>query len=74
MDTIWNSNGTTLTFWSAIVLISLGPFVVHFWWKIRRDEVDAALKQDMLARGMSVDEIERVLNAGRGGSGDEDDD
>lgn len=74
MESIWTSHGNSLIMWTAVVLLSMGPILAHFWWKVRRDEVEAALKQDMLARGMSVDEIERVLNAGRGGSGDEEDD
>jgi hypothetical protein len=30
---------------------------------VRRAEIDAKLKQDMLARGLSVEEIERLLNS-----------
>jgi hypothetical protein len=34
-------------------------------WRLhRRTEMEAALKQDMLNRGMSAEEIERVLKAG----------
>jgi len=34
------------------------------WRRARRDEAQAALKQDMLNRGMSADEIRTVLEAG----------
>ena len=34
------------------------------WQKTRREEFTAALKQDMLSRGMSADEIRTVLEAG----------
>jgi hypothetical protein len=34
-------------------------------FRARQAEVEAALKQDMLNRGMSADEIERVLSAGQ---------
>jgi hypothetical protein len=37
--------------------------IAHAWQKVRRAEQEAALKQDMLQRGLSVDEIERVLRA-----------
>jgi hypothetical protein len=33
------------------------------WSSVRRAEIDAALKQDMLQRGMSADEIRTVLEA-----------
>jgi hypothetical protein len=32
---------------------------------VRESEHQAALKQSMIERGMSADEIERVMNAGR---------
>jgi hypothetical protein len=50
-------------FWFAIVIIACLPIVAECWRKMRRDELDAGLKQEMIARGMSADEIERVLAA-----------
>jgi hypothetical protein len=35
-----------------------------YWYKIRRAELAARLKQDMLDRGMSAEEIRVVLDAG----------
>lgn len=35
-----------------------------FWTDIRKREIAAALKQDMLSRGMSAEEICTVLDAG----------
>jgi hypothetical protein len=35
------------------------------WRKVRESEHAAALKQSMIERGMSAEEIERVLNAGK---------
>ncbi len=49
--------------WFAIVLIVCVPVVAEFWRKMRRDQLEVCLKQDMVARGMSADEIERVLQA-----------
>jgi hypothetical protein len=37
--------------------------VAHYWARVRRLEVEANLKRDMLARGMSAADIERVLLA-----------
>jgi hypothetical protein len=39
-------------------------FVAEYWYKIRRAELAAKLKQDMLDRGMSAEEIRTVLDAG----------
>ena len=44
-------------------LVAITAIVAHHWRAIRRTELEVALKQDMLRRGLSVDEIERVLRA-----------
>lgn len=58
---------------SGGVLIAVVSVAAGAWVRVRRADlqahladVDAALKQQMIERGMSVDEIERVLAAGRG--------
>jgi hypothetical protein len=38
--------------------------IARNWQKVRVSEHLAALKQSMIERGMSADEIERVINAG----------
>jgi hypothetical protein len=35
-----------------------------YWHRIRKAEINAKLKQDMLDRGMSAEEIRTVLDAG----------
>ena len=40
--------------------------IAGHWLAHRRSELDASLKQDMLDRGMSADEIEKVLKAKSG--------
>jgi len=54
----------TLIFWAAIVLICVVPSVSYYLYRWRKAELDAELKRDMVTRGMSADEIERVLAAG----------
>jgi len=58
-----NAHSGCLIFWGAIVLMAVVPTiswcVVH-WHK---HEIDGQLKHEMIARGMSADEIERVLAA-----------
>jgi len=46
------------------LLIALVAIVGGYWTEIRKIEISAALKQDMLSRGMSADEIQTVLEAG----------
>jgi hypothetical protein len=53
-----------LIFWVAIVLICVVPSVSFYLYRWRKIELDAELKREMIARGMSADEIERVLAAG----------
>jgi hypothetical protein len=47
----------------ATVLISAATSV---WGNVRRAQILANLKQDMLDRGMSAEEIKTVLEAGSG--------
>ena len=49
---------------AATILGSLWAIVRRGECHTRRVELETGLKQDMLNRGMSVDEIERVLAAG----------
>lgn len=56
-------NHPSAVFWTAIALICIVPAIARYWWRIRQAEIDAALKQDMLQRGMSAEEIQLVLTA-----------
>jgi hypothetical protein len=47
-------------------LCGLPAVVMGIWLAIRQTETAAALKQDMLNRGMSAEEIRIVLEAGSG--------
>ena len=46
----------------------IGTFM-GIWLELRRTEIAGALKQEMLNRGMTADEIRTVLEAGTPGSG-----
>ena len=46
------------------VLCGIIGILAAAWQKVRRAEILAALKQDMLNRGMSSDQIRTVLDAG----------
>ncbi len=46
-------------FWAAVTLMVLGPSFAYYWSTVRRAEIDAHLKRDMIARGMSAEEIQR---------------
>jgi hypothetical protein len=46
---------------AAVTIISVVPTLAHYWYKARQAEIDASLKHDMLQRGMSAEDIERVL-------------
>jgi hypothetical protein len=50
------------------VLCALSAIIMGIWREHRKTEVNAALKQDMLNRGMSADEIRTVLDAGSNAS------
>jgi hypothetical protein len=48
---------------TAGVLIVAVASLAKAWSRVRTVEAETALKQDMIARGMSADEIERVIRA-----------
>jgi hypothetical protein len=53
----------------ACLIFGLVAVAIASWFKIRKAEFATNLKHDMLARGMSAEDIERVLNAGNKPSG-----
>jgi hypothetical protein len=57
------ANNFHLIFWGSITLICIVPVISGCWYKIRKAELEAGLKRDMIERGMSADEIERILQA-----------
>lgn len=58
----WISQSDVI-FWIAIALIVIVPASLYAIAEMRRDHINAELKRDMIARGMSAEEIERVLKA-----------
>jgi hypothetical protein len=46
---------------ATITIISVVGTIAHSWQKIRRAETATRLKQTMLERGLSVDEMDRLL-------------
>jgi hypothetical protein len=52
-----------LIFWGSITLMATVPVLAHYWYKTRKAEMESDLKRAMVERGMSADEICRVLRA-----------
>ncbi len=46
------------------IICGTSAILTDYWHKNRKAEIEAALKQDMLNRGMSADEIRMVIDAG----------
>jgi SOS response regulatory protein OraA/RecX len=53
--------GLTAVVGGMLVAVILGAF--HQWRRVRMAEISAALKQQMLDKGMSADEIDKVIRA-----------
>lgn len=49
---------------SGGLIIGLVAVAGGFWVELRKTEISAALKQEMLSRGMPAEEIQMVLDAG----------
>jgi hypothetical protein len=52
-------------FFTIVCLTGIIGFMGTLWFKHRRTEMEIALKQDMLNRGMSAEDIERVMRASK---------
>lgn len=52
---------------AATAIAGIWAGVRHADFQARQAEAETALKQDMISRGMSVDDIERVLTASSAG-------
>ena len=71
MANVWDNFGEHLVSIIVVTLIFGGwifvavtKSITENWRKVREAEQTAALKQSMVEKGMSADEIERVLKAG----------
>ena len=48
----------------VIVIVCVGiPVISHYWFQLEKHKSDSRLKLAMIERGMSAEEIERVLAA-----------
>lgn len=59
-EVVWDSQTIAIVCGCAIPITAI---IAGYWYKLERAKTDNKLKQQMLARGMSADEIERVLSA-----------
>lgn len=59
-DIVWNDKTIMFALIFGLPVVSV---MCSFWYKVSKVRSDNELKQSMVQRGMSVDEIERVLNA-----------
>ncbi len=68
----WNSlladPGLVVVFavWAIVGLVVLGAIIAVQWRKVQQAKNDATLKQQMIERGFTADEIVSVINAGAG--------
>lgn len=53
---------------ASITIMSVASTATYYWHKVRRAEIEASLKHEMIERGMSAAEIERVLQASSRGT------
>jgi len=53
---------------TSITIMSVASTAAYYWHKVRRAELEASLKHEMIERGMSAGEIERVLQASSRGA------
>ena len=59
-EVVWRTETLAIAFGCSIPIIAI---IASSWASIEKTKSNNALKRDMIARGMSVEEIERVLSA-----------
>ena len=59
-DIIWDQNTIAVI---GVFSIPIVAIIATFWYMLERSRSDNELKRDMIERGMSADEIERVIAA-----------
>jgi hypothetical protein len=59
-DILWNQNTLAVVGVFSVPIVSV---VATFWYKIEQTKSDNDLKRSMVERGMSAEEIERVIAA-----------
>ena len=59
-EIIWNENTLAIVMTFSVPIVAI---LGSFWYKVERLRSENELKRSMVERGMSVEEIERVLNA-----------
>ena len=56
-----------VVFWGAITLMVTVPTIAHYVYKWHKANLENELKREMVARGMSADEICQILRMGSKG-------
>jgi hypothetical protein len=56
----WTTQTVTML---CVFAVPITAIVINGWQKIEKSRADSELKRNMIQRGMTADEIERVLNA-----------
>jgi ABC-type bacteriocin/lantibiotic exporter with double-glycine peptidase domain len=59
-DIVWNQNTLAVVCVFAVPIVGI---IATFWSQVERRKSDNELKRSMVERGMSADEIERVIAA-----------
>lgn len=70
-DVLAKLNGGEVIGLVAVVmgcLTGMSAIIGGFWYGVRKTEAESALKRELLAAGLSADDIERVVNVTTGGA------
>ena len=59
-EIVWDQNTLAVV---GVFSVPIVAVIATFWYKIEQTRSDNELKRSMVQRGMSVEEIERVISA-----------
>jgi hypothetical protein len=52
-----------------LTITGVASTLAHYWYKVKRVEMETSLKHAMLERGMSADDVQKVMEAASHRSG-----
>lgn len=62
-DAIINPSNTPIAAIGMVVIVGTAAVLGGIWYAVKKHEAEVRLKRDMVAKGYTADEIERILQA-----------
>ncbi len=62
-EAIINPNNTPIAALAMVVIVGTAAVIGGIWYAVRKHDAEVRLKRDLVAKGYTADDIERILQA-----------